>query len=139
MKEEYMQFGEYIKTKRKKRELTVTQVSEHLGMSRSYYSEIENKIKPPFDEEKMELFAEFLDLSERETALLYDLASKYKGTVPSDIKDIFIHEEVGELARYALRLSKWSDKPEAKWKQLIRELEAEKRANNENARNGGES
>jgi len=51
--------------------------------------------------------------------------------VPYDIAEIFMHKEVGELARTALRLSKECNEPEAKWKQLIRELEATKTQNSD--------
>jgi len=126
MKEKYMQFGEYIKQKRKSKEYTITQVAEHIGVSRAFLCDVENKRRAPLDGEKMELFAKYLSLSEEETALLFDLASQYNRNVPYDIADIFIHEEVGELARIALRLSKECTEPEAKWKQLIRELEKTK-------------
>jgi len=125
MEYKYMDFGEYIKTLRKSRGLTGQQVADYLDVVKSYISAIENKIKAPFDEEKMILFAESLNLTEEETALLYDLASKYNGNVPHDIRGIFMHEPVGELARTALRLSKSSQKTEAKWKRLIRELQEE--------------
>jgi hypothetical protein len=68
----------------------------------------------------------FLGKFKEETALLYDLASHEKRAVPHDIADTFIYEEVGELARCALRLSKECTEPEEEWKQLIRLLEANK-------------
>jgi transcriptional regulator with XRE-family HTH domain len=126
MEERYMQFGEYIKHKRKSKGLTLTEVAEHIGMLKSQFSDIENKRKAPFGEEKLKLFAEFIGLSEEETALLYDLAGQYKREVPHDIAGIFMHEEVGQYARTALRLSKECNVPEAEWKQLIRALEAKK-------------
>jgi len=132
MKEKYMQFGEYIKQKRKAKEFTITQVAEYIGVSRAFLCDVENKRRAPLDGEKMELLAELLNLSEEETALLFDLASQYNRNVPYDIADTFLHEEVGELARIALRLSKECNEPEAKWKQLIRELEKNKAKNTDN-------
>ena len=126
MDERLMYFGDYIKLKRKNKEFTLTETAMHLGIQKSHYSEIENKRRAPFDGEKMELFAEYLNLSDDETAILFDLASKYNREVPYDIADIFMHGEVGEHARTALRLSKDCNIPEAEWKQLIRALEANK-------------
>ena len=129
MKEKYMSFGEFIKKKRNERELTQEQVGDHLNMTRGHISAIEGQRKAPFDEKDLKLFAEFLNLTEKETALMYDLASKYKGHVPHDVRGILLHEEVGELALTALRLSKECSEPEADWKRLIRELEKNKAKN----------
>jgi transcriptional regulator with XRE-family HTH domain len=122
LNEKYLHFGEYIKKKRKERELTIVEVSDYIGMAKSQYSDIENQRRPPFDGEKMELFAEFLNLSEEETALLFDIASNENRYVPYDLQEIFMYKEVGELARTALRISKECSEPEAEWKRLIREL-----------------
>ena len=141
MKEQNMHFGEYIKMKRRKdpRELTITHVAEYIGVSRGYLCDVENLRKAPFDGEKMELLAKCLNLTEEETALMYDLASRYNRNVPHDLMDTFLHEEVGELARVAMRLSKGVDKPEAQWKQLIRELEAQKKGSKRGGANGGDN
>jgi transcriptional regulator with XRE-family HTH domain len=140
VKERAIYFGDYIKDKRKKhpREFTITQVAEHLGVSRAFYCDVENKRRAPFDGRKMEMLAEFLDLSAEETAMMYDLASHYKGNLPYDIEATLLNEEVGELAQTALRLSKGCDEPEAQWKQLIRELEANKAKSKRSDANGGD-
>ena len=129
MKERAIYFGDYIKDKRKNhsQEYTITQIAEYLGVSRAFYCDVENKRRAPFDGKKLEMLAQFLDLSEEDTATMFDLASHYKGNLPYDIQDTLLNGEVGELAQTALRLSKGCYEPEAKWKQLIRELEAEKR------------
>lgn len=140
MKERYIYFGDYIKGKRKNhpKQFTITQVAEYLGVSRAFYCDVENKRRAPFDGKRMELLAEFLELSEEETDMLYDLASHYKGNLPYDIEETLLNEEVGELARVALRLSKGCDEPEAEWKRLIRELEANKAKNKRKNVNGGD-
>ena len=67
MKEKNMYFGEYIRKKRlsDSRELTMQDVADHLGISLSYMSAIENRRKPPFDGDKLASLAVFLHLSER--------------------------------------------------------------------------
>ena len=65
-----MYFGEYIRKKRlaDPREITMQDVADHLGLSLSYMSAIENRRKPPFDGDKIECLAKFLRLSDEDTA-----------------------------------------------------------------------
>ena len=129
MQEKNMYFGEYIRKKRldDPRELTMQEVADHLGISLSYMSAIENRRKPPFDGDKLESLATFLELSAEETALMFDLAGKETREVPYDIQDTFMYDEVGELARYALRQSQAGHIKEADWKAFIRQAEEKKR------------
>ena len=125
MKEKNMYFGEYIRKKRlsDSRELTMQDVADHLKISLSYMSAIENRRKPPFDGDKLESLGKFLRLSEDETALMFDLAGRETREVPYDIQDTFMYDEVGDLARYALRQSKAGFIKEADWKAFIRQAE----------------
>ena len=125
MKEKNMYFGEYIRKKRLSdfRELTMQDVADHLGISLSYMSAIENRRKPPFDGDKLEALAEFLQLSEDETALMFDIAGRETREVPYDLQDTFMYDEVGNLARHALRQSKAGVIKEADWKAFIRQME----------------
>jgi len=126
-----VRFGDFIKKKRLSdpRELTLSDMSKQLGISLSFLSDIENRRRRPFDSEKIENFAEFLNLSEEEKALMYDLASHENNEVPSDIEDIFMYDEVGDMARFALRQSKAGNATEEDWKRFIREIEANKARN----------
>ena len=129
VKEKNMYFGEYIRKKRlsDERELTMQDVADHLGISLSYMSAIENRHKPPFDGDKLESLAKFLQLSDDETAMMFDLAGRENREVPYDLQDTFMYDEVGDLARYALRQSKAGFIKEEDWKSFIREMEAKKR------------
>ena len=124
-------FGDFIKKKRLSdhRELTLSDMAKQLGISVSFLSDIENRRRRPFDPEKIEIFADYLDLSEEERALMYDLASHENHEVPSDIEDIFMYDEVGDMARFALRQSKAGNVTEEDWKRFIREIEANKARN----------
>ena len=128
MKEKNMRFGNYIKKKRlaDPRELTMQDIAKHLGISVSYVSAIENRHKPPFDGDRLEKLAEFLNLSDEETALMFDLASRENHEVPYDIEDTLMYDEVGDLARYALRQSKAGFIKEEDWKTFIRQMEEKK-------------
>jgi len=128
MKDKHMLFGDYIRRKRLEdpRELTQQDIANHLGISLSYMSAVENRNKRPFIGEKLEQLAQFLDLTEEETALMFDLASRESREVPYDIEDTLMYENVGDLIRYAARQSKAGFIQEEDWKTFIREMEAKK-------------
>lgn len=129
MKEKNMRFGDFIKNKRMNdsRELTLKDMSERLGISLSLLSDIENNRRKPLDPEKIELFATELGLSEEDKAKMYDLAARDRREIPSDIEDVMMYGEIGEMARFALRQSNTGLVTEADWKKFIREIEAKKR------------
>ena len=122
--EKHMRFGDYIRKKRQDdpRELTLSDMSKQLGISLSFLSDIENRRRRPFDAEKIEIFANYLNLSKEEKARLYDLASLENRAIPSDIEDIMMFEPVGEMARFALRQTKEGNVTEDDWKKFIREI-----------------
>jgi transcriptional regulator with XRE-family HTH domain len=125
VKEKYIRFGDFIKRKRQEHpdELTLKEVSKMLGISLSFLSDVENNRRKPFDKEKIELFVEKLGLTVDEKALMYDLAARDRGEVPSDIEDIMMYGEIGDMARLALRQSNAGKISEDDWKQFIRDME----------------
>ena len=128
MKEKYLRFGQYIRRKRlaDTRELTMKDVGDHLGFTQQYMSLVENGNKRPFDGEVLKKLAAFLNLSDEETALMFDLASRENRDIPYDIEDTLMHEEVGELIRYATRQTKAGFIKEEDWKSFIRLKEEER-------------
>jgi transcriptional regulator with XRE-family HTH domain len=123
-----MTCGQFIRSKRlqSRRELTLREMGEQLGISLTMYSEIEQGRKNPgefFDYEKV---ASLLELTEEEKALMYDLAARKKRTVPSDIEDVMMYSESGSLARMALRMTNAGIAKEEDWKEFIRQLERKK-------------
>lgn len=125
MKEKYMRFGDFIRKKRLNHpdELTLKDVSRMLGISLSFLSDVENNRRKPFDRDKIELFAERLGLTTEDKAAMFDLAARDRGEVPSDIEDIMMYGEIGEMARLALRKSNTGEISEEDWKQFIRKTE----------------
>lgn len=126
MKKENMRFGTYLKTLRTEREITLKTMSETLGISLSFLSDVEQNRRKPFDSDKLGKIVAYMQLDEDAKALLYDLAAKEKGTIPDDIDDIMMHTEVGDMARHALRLTNAGVIDEADWKKFIREVERHK-------------
>ena len=129
MKDKHMRFGDYIRKKRlaDPRSLSQQDVADHLGVSLQFVSMVENRYKRPFDGEKLEKLAEFLNMTEEETATMYDIASRENGEVPHDLEETLMYEDVGDLARYALRQSKKGFIKEEDWKTFIRQAEEKRR------------
>jgi len=123
-----MRFGDFIKHKRLSdpRELTLKDMSERLGISLSFLSDIENNRRKPFDKDKIEMFAQVLNLSDEDKAKMYDLAARDRREIPSDIEDIMMYSEIGDMARLALRQSKAGVIDEEDWKTFIRDMEKKK-------------
>lgn len=127
-----MRFGDFIKQKRLSdpRELTLKDMSERLGISLSFLSDIENNRRKPFDKDKIEKFAQVLNLSDEDKAKMYDLAARDRREVPSDIEDIMMYDKIGDMARFALRQSNAGVIDEEDWKTFIREIEKKKGGKN---------
>ena len=128
VKDKYLRFGDFIKNKRINHpdELTLKEVSKMLGISLSFLSDVENNRRKPFDKDKIDLFAELLGLDEGDKAVMFDLAARDRKEVPSDIEDIMMYGEIGEMARLALRKSNAGEISEEDWKRFIRETERKK-------------
>jgi len=133
MNDKRIRFGDFIRKKRlaDPRELSMNDVAEHLGVSQAFVSMVENRYKRPFNVEMLEKLADFLNFTDEDRALMYDLASRENGEVPYDIEETLMYDEVGELARYALRQSKKGVFKEEDWKTFIRETEAKKKKQQE--------
>ena len=125
MKEENMRFGEFIKSKRQAdpNELTLKDVAAALNISLSMLSDIEQGRRKPFDSEKIKVFCNYLNLTERERDLMYDLAAKETRKIPDDIEDTMMYTGSGEKARRALRLTSAGIADESDWDEFIRTLE----------------
>ena len=117
-----MRYGQFLKAKRLSdtRELTLKDVAAELGVSFSYVSDIEQGRRKPYDEAKTQKLIEFFHFTEEEIALMYDLAAKENSKIPRDLDDIMMYSEAGDMARYALRMTKKGVINDDDWKQFIR-------------------
>ena len=122
MREKNMRYGQFLRSKRigDGRELTLKDIAEDLGVSVSFVSDVEQGRRKPYDEAKTQKLIEFLKLSEDEVALMYDLAAKENSKIPRDLDDIMMYTEAGEMARFALRMTKKGVINDDDWKQFIR-------------------
>ena len=122
MREKNMRYGQFLRSKRVSdgRELTLKDIAEELGVSVSFVSDVEQGRRKPYDEAKTQKLIEFLKFSEDEVALMYDLAAKENSKIPRDLDDIMMYTEAGEMARFALRMTKKGVINDDDWKQFIR-------------------
>ena len=133
MREKNMRYGQFLRSKRigDSRELTLKDVAEELGVSVSFVSDVEQGRRKPYDEVKTHKIIEFLKLSEEEVALMYDLAAKENSKIPRDLDDIMMYTEAGEMARYALRMTKKGIVDEDDWRQFIRYIKVKETKDND--------
>jgi transcriptional regulator with XRE-family HTH domain len=122
MARERMRFGQFLRKKRldDPRELRQADIAEILGLSLSYYTDIENDNRRPLNGDEIEIVSDYLNLSEDDKAKLYNFAAFEKGKIPADLEETVIYEKVGEYALMALRESKAGNITEEMWKQFIR-------------------
>ena len=120
-------FGRFVREKRLDAgDVTLKDIGYAVGVSLSYYSDIEHDRRNPGEGFDYETLAKLLKLSESEMAHMYDLAGKCRKTVPEDIEDVMMNTESGNMARMALRMTKAGIAKEDDWKEFIRQLERKK-------------
>ena len=130
MKQTYTSFGQFIREKRLDAgTVTLKDVGRVLGISLTLYSDIEHDRRNPAESFDYEALASLLKLTEEERALMYDLAAKKRKSVPSDIENVMMNTESGNMARMALRMTNAGIAREEDWKEFIRQLERKKEEN----------
>ena len=122
MHERNMRYGQFLRAKRvsDSRELTLKDVAEELGVSVSFVSDVEQGRRKPYDESKTQKLIGFLKLTEEDVALMYDLAARENSRIPRDLDEIMMYSEAGDMARFALRMTKKGLIDEDDWRQFIR-------------------
>ena len=101
-----MKFGDYIKTNRIKKKLSLAKTAKMLGISLSYLSSLESGARhaPPFFvQQKM---SDILELNENERFQLYDLAaeSKQPPTLAEDLNEyIYKNPVIRDMLRYSMK------------------------------------
>lgn len=131
MQEKNMRYGQFLRSKRisDSRELMLKDVAEELGVSVSFVSDVEQGRRKPYDEEKTEKLIEFLKLTEEDIALMYDLAARENSRIPRDLDDIMMYSEAGEMARYALRMTKKGAVSDDDWRRFIHYINTKEAGN----------
>ena len=126
MQRENMRYGQFLRAKRvsDRRGLTLKDIAGELGVSVSFASDVEQGRRKPYDDAKTEKLMKFLAFTEQDMALMFDLAAKENSCIPRDLEDILMYSEVGEMARFALRMTKKGIISVNDWRQFIRYIKA---------------
>ena len=100
-----MKFGEYVKSKRIKRNITQTKAAIMFGISLSYLSGIERGLRPAPTDDVVAKIADVLELSRKERYRLYDLAaeSKQPPALADDLVEyVYRYPLILDMLRYSM-------------------------------------
>lgn len=89
-----MRFGDYLKSMRIRKNLTLRELSTHVNLGYSYLSDIENNKKTAPNDQAILSLADILNLNSRERILFFDAAAKSKQGV--DKNNFHIPADIGE-------------------------------------------
>lgn len=101
----YVKFGEYIKSKRIKKNITQTKAAKMFGISLSYLSGIERNLRTAPADDVVDKIAEVLELNRKERIHLIDLAaeSKQPPALADDlIEYIYRYPVIRDMLRYSM-------------------------------------
>lgn len=89
-----MRFGDYLKSIRIRKNLTLRELSTSVNLGYSYLSEIENNKKSAPNDRALLLLADVLNLNARERVVFFDAAAKSKQGI--DKNNFHIPADIGE-------------------------------------------
>ena len=89
-----MKFGDYLKSIRIRKTLTLRDLSDNVNLGYSYLCEIENNKKAAPNDQALLLLANFLNLNARERVIFFDAAAKSKQG--ADKNNFHIPADIGE-------------------------------------------
>ena len=112
-------FGEFLRKKRKNKNLTIRIFAELIGKSCSYVSQLESGLRTAPKGELLLRIANVLSLEGAEYEEFFDLAAISRDSVPKDLVDyINTHPNVKET----IRLSKKCEIPEKEWSDFAKSI-----------------
>ena len=93
--EENITFGSFIKDKRLSRGWSLRLLAEKLDVSLTYISDVESGKRYAFPKEKLLLLAEIFEIDTiKEKNLYLDLAAKTRDTIPLDVEEYILKNDV---------------------------------------------
>ena len=120
---EYKNFGDFLYQKRIENKITMRQMADELGVSPVFISDIEKDRRNPFDVNRLKQLVPFLNLTDEERDLMYDLAGKKRNEVAPDLHD-YITEN--DYVSAALRTCRDLEVGEEEWARMVEELKQRK-------------
>jgi transcriptional regulator with XRE-family HTH domain len=120
-------FGEFMKRKREKKQISLRELARRLEVSAPFLSDVENNRRAPLTEERLSTLAVVLNLSEAEEAEMYDIVGHQKGLLAPDLNR-YVNER--PYVNAALRIARKLEANEDDWKMFIKELIKRKSGDN---------
>ena len=109
-----MKFGSFLRKLREDRKLRQEDLANAIKVSTVYICDIEKSRRNPPDVEKLRIWEELLDLSNKEKARFYDMAGQERKEMPQDIVEyISKHPEARDAIRRIM-----ADPHEYDWKSV---------------------
>ena len=126
MVEENLSFGSFIVKMRNRPglEMSLRALAKEMGLSPSYWSDIEKGQKNPPSLDKLALLAKILKLSEEEHTQMLDLAGKRRKTVAPDIPEYIMRNE---YVAAALRTAIANNAEQCDWEKFVEQLKNKNR------------
>nr|WP_228064044.1 helix-turn-helix transcriptional regulator [Streptococcus acidominimus] len=112
-------FGEYIKTLRTGRRITMKDLANQLGITAPYLNDVEKGRRDSFDLEKLNAIAKIFELSDEETNRLMNLAGEQRNSIAPDLPEYIVGKD---YVTAALRKAKDLDVGEKEWLEFIERL-----------------
>ena len=110
-----MNFCEYLKSCRKKQNLTLLKAAQMMGISSSYLSSLEGGTRPAPAYDTLNKMADVLNLNKKERYRLYDLAAESKQPpVLADDLNAYIYQNITirDILRYSMECNILEDELE---------------------------
>ena len=112
-------FGDFLRIKRKRKNLSVRTFADLIGKSGSYVSQLECGIRIAPKGELLHKMAKALSLSDEEREEFLDLAAITRDSVSEDLAD-YINSHT--TVKKAIRLSKKCEIPEEEWSDFAKSI-----------------
>lgn len=119
----YKSFGDFLHAKRIQMKLSYRELAESIDVTAPYLSDIEKGRRNAPVMEKLQKISKLFGLSEKEEALMFDLAGKKKNDLPPDLPNYIIGNE--EVVA-ALRTARDLGANEEDWQRFVDELKKRK-------------
>lgn len=110
-----MKFGEYIRTIRMEKKISLRNLASRVGISPPYLSDIEKGNRYP-PTKLLSRLSDTLRLTNEERQMMYDLAGEARNEIPEDIA---IYLRQNESARKAVRYAKENSIQDEAWRDVI--------------------
>ena len=117
-------FGQFLSEKRQEKKISLRRLAAQLGISAPFLSDVEKGRKTPFNNERIELVARILNLSDEDKTTMLDLAGQWKKSVIAPDLPEYINGH--EYVKVALRTARDVGASAEEWQRFIDDLNRRK-------------